>query len=121
MQQCGRGHIYKLCQVIVFSFLQIICTYSTSYQLNVCSSPAHLHGVAEVLRVHGLFALLEVADVEVGQRVVDEAVHGAVRAVHVLVHHPGDEVRGEGDDKRLVGGGEVVGGWGVEIRGGNGS
>lgn len=67
--------------------------------------PAHLDGVAEVQRVHGLFALLEVADVKVGQRVVDKSVHGAVGAVHVLVDHPRDEVWGEGDDKRL-------GGWG---------
>lgn len=44
---------------------------------------------------------LEVADIEVRQSVIDEAVHGAIRAVHVLVDQPWDEVRGEGDDKGL--------------------
>lgn len=29
------------------------------------------------------------------------AVHGAVGAVHVLVNHPGNKFRREGDDKRL--------------------
>lgn len=33
---------------------------------------------------------------------VDEAVHGAVRAVLVLVDHPRDEVGGEGDDEGLL-------------------
>lgn len=46
-------------------------------------------------------ARLKVTDVEVRQGVIDEAVHGAVRAVHVLVDEPWDEVRGEGDDKGL--------------------
>lgn len=54
-------------------------------------------------RLDGVCARLEVADVEVRQSVVDEAVHGAVHAVHVLVDQPRDEVRGEGDDKGLGG------------------
>lgn len=33
---------------------------------------------------------------------IDEAVHGAVGAVRVLVDQTRDEVRGEGDDKSLV-------------------
>lgn len=37
-------------------------------------------------------ARLKVGHVEVGERVIDEAVHGAVRAVHVLVYEPRDEV-----------------------------
>lgn len=57
--------------------------------------------VPQVRGVHGSFANLEVAYVEVGERVVDEAVHGPVRTVHVLVNHPRDEVWGEGDDERL--------------------
>lgn len=32
---------------------------------------------------------------------VNEAVHGASLAVHVLVHEPRDEVRREGDHKGL--------------------
>lgn len=45
--------------------------------------------------------MLEVTDVEVRQSVIDKTVHGAIRAVHVLVEQPWDEVRGEGDDKGL--------------------
>lgn len=54
--------------------------------------------------MHGLERLcawLEVTDVEKRQSVIDEAMHGAVRAVHVLVDQPWDEVRGEGDDEGL--------------------
>ena len=46
-------------------------------------------------------AWLKVTDIEVRQSVIDKAVHGAVRAVHVLVDEPWDEVGGEGDDKGL--------------------
>lgn len=55
-------------------------------------------------QVHGLergCTWLEVTDVEVGQGVINKAVHGAVRAVHVLIDQPRDEVRSEGDDKGL--------------------
>lgn len=52
--------------------------------------------------VLGFPAVLEEADVKEGQRVVDEAVHGAVGAVLVLVDHPRDEVGGEGDDEGLL-------------------
>lgn len=65
-------------------------------------SPADLHRVAQVELVQGFTALLEVAHVEEGQRVVNEAMHGALLAVLVLVDHPWDEVRGEGDDKSLI-------------------
>lgn len=54
--------------------------------------------------MHGLQRLrarLEVTNVEVRQGVIDEAVHGAVGAVHVLVDEPWDEVGGEGDDEGL--------------------
>lgn len=37
---------------------------------------------------------------------VDKSMHGAIRAVHVLIDHPRDEVGSEGDDKCL---GIVVG------------
>lgn len=63
--------------------------------------PAYFYFVAQVHWLERGCAGLEVADVEVRQGVVDEAVHGAVQAVHVLVHQPRDEVRGEGDDKGL--------------------
>lgn len=45
----------------------------------------------------------EVGDVEVREGVVDEAVHGARVAVHVLIHQSGDEVGREGDHKGLMG------------------
>ena len=45
----------------------------------------------------------EVTYVEVGKRVLRVTVHVAVLAVHKLVDHPGDELRREGDDKRLRG------------------
>lgn len=44
---------------------------------------------------------LEIGHVEVGECVVEEAVHGAIRTVHVLVDEPRDEVRCEGDYKGL--------------------
>lgn len=62
--------------------------------------------IAKMQWIHGFFAFLEVAHIKVGQRVVDKAVHGAVRAVHVLVDHSRYEVWSEGDDKCL---GIVVG------------
>lgn len=67
--------------------------------------PADVHLVAQVQRVVGRRALLEVADVEGGQGVADEAVHGPVLAVHVQVHQAGDEVGREGDHERLGGDG----------------
>lgn len=51
--------------------------------------------------IHGLFAILEMADIKIGQSMVDKSMHGTIRAVHVLVDHPRDEVRGEGDNKCL--------------------
>jgi len=75
--------------------------------------PAHLNVVAKVQRIHWFFAFLEMADIKVGQRMVDKSMHGAIRAVHVLVDHPRDEVWREGDDKCL---GVVV--W--EVEGGEG-
>lgn len=54
--------------------------------------PANIHTVAQVSVVRGPSVVLEVGDVEVGQGVVDKAVHGAVCAVHVLVDQSGDEV-----------------------------
>lgn len=43
----------------------------------------------------------EVGHVKVGERVVDEAVHGPGLAEHVLVHQARDEVRREGNHKGL--------------------
>lgn len=48
--------------------------------------------VAKVQWIRGFFAILEVADIKVGQRIVDKSMHGAIGAVHVLVDHPRDEV-----------------------------
>ena len=58
----------------------------------------------------GRGALPEVGHVEVGEGVVDEAVHGAGGAVHIQVHQPRDEVRREGDHERLGLGGRQGGG-----------
>ena len=64
--------------------------------------PADLHLVAQVQGVVGGRAILEVADVEGREGVVDEAVHGPVLTVHVEVHQARDEVGREGDHKRLA-------------------
>lgn len=48
--------------------------------------------VAKVQWIHGFFAFLEVTHIKVGQRMVDKPMHGAIRAVHVLVDHPRYEV-----------------------------
>lgn len=63
--------------------------------------PADFHLKAGIERVNRPCAILEVTDVEVWECVINEAVHGAVITVHVLIHQPGDEVRGEGDDEGL--------------------
>lgn len=77
--------------------------------------PADLYRVAKVQWIQGFFALLEVADIKIGKRMVDESMHGAIWAVHVLVDHPRDEVWSEGDNKCLgIGVGEVV--VGVEVQ-----
>ena len=64
--------------------------------------PADVNRIAQMQRIHRLLAILEVADVKIGEGVVHKAIHGAVRT-SVLVNQPGDEVRCEGNDKGLVG------------------
>lgn len=54
-----------------------------------------------MVRVLGGRAWFEIGHVKVGERVVDEAVHGPRLAEHVLVHQPRDEIRREGDHKGL--------------------
>lgn len=63
--------------------------------------PADLHLVAQFQGVIGGCAVLEVADVEGGEGMVDEAMHGPVLTVHVEVHQARDEVRREGDHEGL--------------------
>lgn len=63
--------------------------------------PAHVHCVAQMVWVVWLSAWLKVTDVEVGERVIDKAVHCAIGAVRVLVDESWDEVGGESDDERL--------------------
>lgn len=46
-------------------------------------------------------AWLKVSDIEVGESVIDKAMHCSVGAVHVLIDQSRDEVRSEGDDKCL--------------------
>lgn len=48
--------------------------------------PADLNLIAQVQWVIGCRAILEVTDIEGGECVVDEAVHGPVLTVHVEVH-----------------------------------
>ena len=59
--------------------------------------PADLHFIAQAQGVVGGCAVLEVADVEGREGVVDEAMHGPVLTVHVEVHQARDEVGREGD------------------------
>ena len=60
-------------------------------------------GDVSELRVLRCGARFKIRHVEVGERVVDEAVHGARLAEHVKVDEPGDEVWCEGDHKGLRG------------------
>lgn len=46
-------------------------------------------------------AWLKVSDIEVGERVIDKAMHRPIGAVHVLVDESWNEVGGKGDDKRI--------------------
>jgi len=66
-------------------------------------APADVDAVAQVKRLHRLGARLEVTDVEVGECMVDEAMKSPIWTVHVLVDQAWDEVRSEGDHKRLRG------------------
>lgn len=59
------------------------------------------HSDVAVLRVVRRRARFEIGNIEVGQGVVDEAVHGPCLAEHILVDQTRDEVRGKGDDKGL--------------------
>lgn len=70
-------------------------------RLSVVFIPAYFYLVAQVHWLERVCAWLKVTDIEVRQSVIDEAVHGAVRAVHVLVDEPWDEVGGEGNDKGI--------------------
>lgn len=63
--------------------------------------PAHVHWVAQMIWVTWIRAWLKVTDIEVGERVIDKAMHSSVGAVHVLVDESWDEVGGKSDDKRL--------------------
>lgn len=64
-------------------------------------SPAYLDFISEVHGLDRIRSWLKVTDIEVGEAVVDEAVHGSIRAVGVLVDQPRDEVGGEGDHECL--------------------
>lgn len=63
--------------------------------------PAYFHFRSEVHRLERVRSWLKITDIEVGETVLDEAVHGSVSAVRVLVDQPRDEVGGESDHKRL--------------------
>ena len=53
------------------------------------------------LGVLGLRSLLQLADVEKGEGVVDKAMQSPVVTIGVLIHQAGDEVGGDGDDESL--------------------
>ena len=80
---------------------QVQNTQHSRFALTLFPLPANIHTIAQVHGIHGSSAVLKVGDIEVRQGVVDKAMHGAVWAVHIQVDEPGDEVRGEGDDKGL--------------------
>lgn len=44
---------------------------------------------------------LELADVEVWEGVIDEAMHGSILAVCILIHKAWDEIGGDSNDKSL--------------------
>lgn len=63
--------------------------------------PAYLDSIAEVHGLNRIRSWLKITDIEVGETVVDEAVHGSIRTVGILVDQPRDEVGGEGDHESL--------------------
>lgn len=71
--------------------------------VNGCSPRPFLpaDGYVPVLRVLRGCPWFKVGHVKVGQRVVDEAVHGPRLAEHVLVHQSRDEIGREGNHKGL--------------------
>lgn len=77
------------------------CMYRTRYEKNMCCFFLPTHSDVAELRVVRRRARFETRNVEVGQGVVDEAVHGPRLAKHVLVDQTRDEVRCEGNDKGL--------------------
>lgn len=60
--------------------------------MSIFFSPADFNRVAKVQWFSWFLALLEMAYIKMGQRMVDKPMHGAIWAVHVLVDHPRDEV-----------------------------
>lgn len=63
--------------------------------MDAASLPADVHWVSYVLVNVWPGTGFEVTDIKVGKCVVEKAMHGAVRTVHVQVHEAWDEVRGE--------------------------
>lgn len=78
--------------VKLYEIHQIYMIDLTANQIVFCFSPTDFNGVAEAQWFPGFLTLLEMADIKMGQRMVDKPVHGAIWAVHVLVDHPRDEV-----------------------------
>ena len=67
-------------------------------------------------------SLLQLADVEKGEGVVDKAVQGPIVTIGILVHETGDEVRGDGNDKSLQDRAHALEEWsGWMLSGGTGS
>lgn len=54
--------------------------------------PADLNRVTKMQWIPRFLALLEMADIKIGQRMVDKSMHGTIGAVHILVNHPRNEV-----------------------------
>ena len=86
----GGGH-ELLATSVTFKWSCVCC---------VCVSLPADGDVSELRALRG-GARFKIRHVEVGERVVDEAVHGARLAEHVQVDEPRDEVWREGDHKGL--------------------
>lgn len=63
--------------------------------------PAYFHFISQVLWIDWVCLRLKVANIKVGECVIDEAMHGSIRAVHILVDKPWNEVRRERNHKCL--------------------
>lgn len=88
--------------VIVKAYISVLWNFKGNDYLRLSENlPAYFYLVAQVHWLKRMCAWLEVTDIKVGESVIDEAVHCSIRAVHVLIDQPWDEVRSEWDDKCL--------------------
>lgn len=98
----GRGKREKrVISIYIFQIITWIYHFQSSAAFLLPSTlPAELNLLVK-LWVFWLCSLLQLANVEKGEGVVDKAMQGPVVTIGVLVHEAGDEVRGYGNDKSL--------------------